>query len=213
MTKFENLFENINSVLRVNFEKGDIIKAASETMISMTDTFEMKAKQESFGRKLERAISKQSAFLVNYIAKEKGEATFSQRLLGEIEILTLDGTKKYVIGKKTFLASDSTVMIDFKEDGPKGFLSGEGILQVEVEGTGHLALSAFGKVIKKTLAVDETLVLDSDYLVLREDSLKCTVEKIPFLASGEKHVLKLVGPGTVWYQTKNSNYLMDTSIY
>jgi uncharacterized protein (AIM24 family) len=74
-------------------------------------------------------------------------------------------------------------------------------------GTGDMFVNAWGGIIKKELAQDEKMILDNyqlvalsataSYRVTKHGSLKTT------LFGGDALVIEIVGPGTVYLQTKN----------
>ncbi|MGL5617257.1 MAG: TIGR00266 family protein [Sarcina sp.] len=211
MVTFEKIFSGTSSIIKAKLHKGESIKAVSGAMISMTDTFDVKLNSGGFKKAFGRMFSGQSTFLVEYTAKTDGEIMLSPSFLGEIEFIDLERGKEYTLGQYALLALEGNVDLNNKMKGGKGFLSGEGVFQVDVKGEGILALTAYGKIIKKELALGEKFIIDTNHLVLRDKSIDYKVEwisdGITSFASGEGYVMKFTGPGVVWYQSKNPSYL------
>ncbi|MGL4108708.1 TIGR00266 family protein [Clostridium sp. LP20] len=212
MGKFEILYGNVNTVLKINAEKDDKFIVRAGAMISMADVFDMKLKSGGMKRALGRMFAGQSTFLQEYRAKEQGELVVSPSFLGDIELFDMDGSRTYRLGQNAFLASYGEIELKTKGAGGKGILSGEGLFQVEVSGEGTIALCSYGAIYKKILEPGERYVVDTNHLVLWESTIKYSVEMISngitSLVSGEGYVCKFQGPGEIWIQTKNPSYLM-----
>lgn len=210
MVIFEKVFEGTSTIIKAKVEAGEFVKACSGAMISMTDTFDIRINSGGFKKAFGRMFSGQSVFLVEYKAKNYGEITFSPSFLGDIEILEMNN-KEYTLGQNALLAMDGDIELNTRSKGAKGFFSGEGLFQVDAKGSGRLVIAAYGKIIKKELAVNERFIIDTNHMVLRDKNIKYTVEMISdgitSLTSGEGYIMKFTGPGILWYQSKNPSYL------
>ena len=108
----------------------------------------------------------------------------------------------YIIDKGSFCAADSEINVDIAiNKAMTGLLSGEGMVQTLVEGTGTVIMSVPGPVEKIHLN-NETLVIDGSFMVARTQSLnfitrKATKSIIGSMTSGEGWVNELQGTGTV----------------
>lgn len=211
--KLEKLFGNTNAVLKITVETNEKLTVSGGAMVSMTDTFSVKLKSGGFKKAFGRAFSSQSVFLQEYVAKSEGEVTLSPSFLGDIVFLEMDGSKAYKLGQRAFLAATGNIELNTKNAGGKGILSGEGLFQVEASGTGTLCLCSYGAIVKKELEVGERFIVDTNHVVLRDANLQYKVEMISdgltSFIGGEGYVMKLCGPGTIWYQTKNPSYLVS----
>lgn len=205
--KFELLYGNTNKVLKINAEAGEVYIVESGAMVSMSDVFEMKAKTGSIGKTLGRMFSGESMFIQKFTAKRDGELLLSPKYLGDIEVVNLDGSKRYRLGKSSFLASTSRIDINTKSGGINGMLSGEGLIQMEASGIGQLFISAYGAIHKKEIAPMERYIVDSNHLVLWDSNLKYSTQLASgifgSIAGGEGLICNFIGPGTVWIQTRN----------
>ena len=212
MNKFEILYGNVNTVLKINAERNEQFIVRAGAMVSMTDIFDMKLKSGGMKRALGRMFAGQSTFLQEYTARDRGELIVSPSFLGDIELFNMDGSKTYRLGQNAFLASYGNIGLETKGAGGKGILSGEGLFQMEASGDGTIALCGYGAIYKKVLEPGERYVVDTNHLILWENTIKYSVEMISngitSLVSGEGYVCKFQGPGEVWIQTKNPSYLM-----
>lgn len=211
MSKLDKLCSDANAVLKITAFAGEKFIVASDAMVSMTDTFDLKIKSGGFKKAFGRMFSGQSIFLQEFRAKTDGEMILSSHFLGDIMFKEMDGTKKYMLGENTFLASEGEIELSTKNKGVNGLISGEGIFQVEAEGRGTLCLASYGAILYKKLEVGERFVVDTNHIILRDSDMKYSVEMISTgiasLTGGEGYVMKFTGPGEVWYQTKNPSYL------
>ncbi|MEG2412857.1 MAG: TIGR00266 family protein [Clostridium sp.] len=205
--KFELLYGNTNKVLMINAEKGESFTVEAGAMVSMHNVFEIKARTGKIGKTLGRMFSGESMFIQRFTAKDNGELLLAPQFLGDIEIIEMDGSKSYRLGKSSFLASTTSIDISTKSGGINGMLSGEGLIQMQASGVGTLFVSSYGAIHKKEIGSGETYIVDSNHLVLWDSNLNYSTELISgffgSIAGGEGFVCKFVGPGTIWIQTRN----------
>jgi len=156
---------------------------------------------------LGRMLSGESLFMATYTALASGaEMTLASSFPGAIIALELDGTKEYIAQKSAFLCATpgvelSTYVTKIKAGlfGGEGFISGRGIVFLEVDGT----------VVEKTLAPGERLKVDTGNIALFESQVNYDVETVKgftnVLFGGEGLFLSVVqGPGKVWLQSVNA---------
>lgn len=213
MVRFEKVFDDANTIVKAYLDAGDRILAASGAMVSMTDSFEVGVHSGGFKKAFGRMFSTQSVFLTKYDAKREGEIILSPIFLGDINILPLDGSKTYTLGQSALLAYEGNIELNTRSKGGKGFISGEGLFQLDVSGVGTIVLAAYGKILKKNLRAGERFIVDTNHIVLRDSDMEYSVELvtgkgISSLASGEGYIMKFTGPGEIWYQSKNPSYLL-----
>lgn len=205
--KFQILYRNTDTVLKINAEAGERYIVESGAMISMSDVFNIKAKTGGISKTLGRMFSGEAMFIQEFAAIGSGELLLAPKYLGDIEIIEMDGSKNYRLGKSSFLASTSSITVSTKSGKVKGFLSGEGLIQMEASGTGTLFISAYGAIHEKVLLEGERYIVDSNHLVLWDTDLHYTTELasgfLNSVAGGEGLVCKFTGPGRLWIQTRN----------
>lgn len=213
MDKFEILYKDVNTILKINAELNEKYIVRAGAMVSMDDVFEIKLKSAGMKKTIGRMFSGQSAFLQEFTAKGNGELILSPSFLGDISLLYIDGSKNYRLGQNAFLASSGSIDLKIKNAGISGMFSGEGMFQMEVSGYGNIALCSYGAIHKKLLKDGETYIVDTNHLVLWDSKMNYSVEMISngitSLIGGEGYICKFVGPGEVWIQTKNPSYLVS----
>lgn len=215
MTKFIKLFDTLASGLEVQLEKGDSVNCAPGSMISMSDSFNVSIQSTSTDNILNKILKASNSF-VKYTAHRDGQIVLSPKFLGDIEILDVNLNSEYLISKNNYLASESTIDLKSIYEGKKAMIAGTSLKEMLISGTGKLALASTGNVIKKSLKENETLIINSNHLILRDKNAQFSIHKLEStltsLESREGHILKFVGPAELWYQTKNLNYFIDCSV-
>ena len=212
--KFELLCSDSNKALKINATKGEEYVVESGAMVSMTPVFAVKAKTGGLGKTLGRMFSGEGFFIQRFKAKEDGELILAPQFLGDIQLVEMDGSISYRLGRSTFLASTSEIDVTTKSGGIGGMFSGEGLIQMQASGVGTLVISSYGAIIKKELQPGETYIVDSNHMVLWDSKMKYKVEFMSgvfsSIAGGEGLVCKFEGPGELWIQTRNPATLLQT---
>jgi len=126
--------------------------------------------------------------------------------------------ESYIIDKGAFCAADMGITVDIAVNkAMTGMLSGEGMVQTLVKGTGTVIMEVPGPVEKIQLDND-TLVVDGDFTVARSQSLSFQTQKltssiIGTMTSGEGWVNVVHGTGTVFLSpVKNKHALLKEHI-
>ena len=212
---FELLCSDSNKVLKINATRGEEFVVESGAMISMSPVFEVKAKTGGLGKTLGRMFSGEGVFIQRFKAKEDGELLLAPQFLGDIQLVEMNGSIEYRLGRSTFLASTSGINVSTKSGGIGGMFSGEGLIQMQAAGVGTLVISSYGAIIKKMLQPGETYIVDSNHMVLWDSRMKYSTELMSGLfnsiAGGEGLVCKFQGPGELWIQTRNPATLIQAS--
>jgi uncharacterized protein (TIGR00266 family) len=99
--------------------------------------------------------------------------------------------------------------VDTKWGGAKTFFASEGLFMLKCFGTGALLLCSYGAIHEETLAVGQTLTVDTGHLVAFTEDMGFRVRTIggvkSTLFSGEGLVVDLTGPGRVLLQTRSAD--------
>lgn len=213
MGRYELLYGNTNKVLKINAEAGEVYTVEAGAMVSMSPVFDIKAKTGGVSKTLGRLFSGESMFIQKFSARANGELLLAPQYLGDIEIIEMDGSVNYRLGKSSFLASIGNININTKSGGVNGLFSGEGFIQMEASGDGILFISSYGAIHKKVLEPGQEYLVDSGHLVLWDSNMKFTTEVVSGLfssiAGGEGLGCRFVGPGTLWLQTRNPQNMMQ----
>lgn len=212
MSKCELLYGDSNRMLKIVAERGEEITVQLGGMVGMSPSFELRTKAGGLGKMIGRMFAGESAFIQKFYANEAGEILIAPEYMGDIREIKLTGVEKYRLGNSAFLASDEGINIDIKSGGGRGFLSGEGLIQMEASGRGNLYVSSYGAIHEIKLSEGEKYIVDTNHLVLWESHMRYTVEMaaglFSSLAGGEGFVCHFRGPGRILIQTRNPRDLL-----
>lgn len=204
---YELLYGDTNRLLKIKAQAGDKFIVEAGAMAAMKPVFKIKSKAGSVGKAIGRLFAGTSAFLQEYTATEEGELLIVPKYLGDIKVVNMDGSVKYRLGKASFLAATDNINLNIKSAGGKGFLSGEGFIQIEAEGVGDLFLSAYGAIHEINLENGEEYIIDNNHLVLWESAMDYSVDLlngfVGSITGGEGLVCYFKGPGKIFIQTRD----------
>jgi uncharacterized protein (TIGR00266 family) len=197
------------SLAIIKLQPEQAIQAEAGAMVSMSANIELQAQMKGglFGA-LKRAAGGESAFVSTFTARGgPGEVCFAPGAPGDIAGLELNN-QMFFVQSSSYLAGDSSLVVDTKWGGAKSFFGGEGLFVLQVSGTGLLLLSSFGAIHRKQLAPGERYVVDTGHLVAWEGSTQYTLRKAAAgffrsMMSGEGIVSEFTGPGELLIQTRN----------
>lgn len=194
----------------VELSQGAAISAEAGAMVSMSANIDLYSEMKGgvFGA-LKRAVGGESAFVSTFTAKEgAGEVTFAPGAPGDVVGIELRG-QSFAVQSSSYLAGDTSLVVDTKFGGAKSFFGGEGLFVLQVSGTGLLLVSSFGAIHRRILRPGERYVVDTGHLVAWESHLQYQLRKASksgyfrsFL-SGEGMVAEFTGPGEILIQTRN----------
>ncbi len=195
--------------LSTEIEPGEVITSESGKMMYMSDNINMDTKAKGgVGSSLKRTLAGQSFFLVDYEAKGgSGLITFASKFPGKIIPLDLDEDETIIAQKEAFLCSkEGTLDMSFTKNIGAGFLGGEGIVLVRLDGPGQTFLNVGGEIEKIDLKEDEKLRIDTGCLAAFDDHMEYSVDRIKgvkniFFGGKGLFVATIEGPGRVWIQS------------
>lgn len=186
------------------------IAAEAGAMVSMSANVDLHSEMKGglFGA-LKRAVGGESAFVSTFTAQGgAGEVTFAPGSPGDVVGIDMKN-QTFMVQSSSYLAGDTSLVVDTKFGGAKSWLGGEGLFLLQVSGTGLLLISSFGAIHRKTLRPGEQYVVDTGHLVAWEGRMQYNLRKAAksgffrsFL-SGEGMVAEFVGPGEILIQTRN----------
>ena len=126
-------------------------------------------------------------------------------MLGDIE--AIDVNEEFIVQSGAFVGSTTDLTLDTKWQGFTKGIFGSNLFMLKTVGNGQMFVNAWGGILKKELESGEKMIVDNyqlvalsstaDYRVTKHGSLKTT------LFGGDALVIEIVGPGTVYIQTKN----------
>ena len=199
------------SMLQVNLDPGERMKAEFGAMVSMSATLEITGSAEGGVLKgLGRMLSGESFFFQELKADRlSGQVLLAPKILGDITAIELDGSTTLYVQKDGFLAGTDGIQVNTKmQNLAKGLFSGEGFFIVEISGTGTVFISSFGAIRKLELTPDQDVIVDNGHLVAWPSTIQYTVEKaskgwISSMKSGENLVCRFRGQGIIYIQSRN----------
>lgn len=198
------------ALARVVLQAEQSLNAEAGAMVSMSINIELKSEMKGgvFGA-LKRAVGGESAFVSTFTARGgAGEITLAPSTPGAIVGIEMNN-QTFFVQSGSYLAGDTSLVVDTKFGGAKSFFGGEGLFIIQVSGTGLLLVSSFGAIHSKKLQVGERYVIDTGHLVAWESQMQYQIRKassagfLSTLKSGEGLVAEFQGPGEILMQTRN----------
>jgi len=158
---------------------------------------------------LKRAVGGESAFVSTFTARGgPGEVTFAPGAPGDVAGIEMQN-QTFMVQSSSYLAGDTSLVVDTKFGGAKSFFGGEGLFVLHISGAGLLLVSSFGAIHRRTLRPGEQYVIDTGHLVAWEGHLQYNIRKaaksgyLRSMLSGEGMVAEFTGPGEILIQTRN----------
>src|SRR3954451_21926070 len=194
----------------VNLQPEQSISAEAGAMVSMSANVDLYSEMKGgvFGA-LKRAVGGESAFVSTFTAKGgPGEVTLAPGAPGDVAGLEMRN-QVFMVQSSSYLAGDTSLVVDTKFGGAKSFFGGEGLFLLQVSGAGLLLVSSFGAIHRRTLRPGEQYVVDTGHLVAWEAQMPYNIRKaaksgyLRSFLSGEGMVAEFTGPGEILIQTRN----------
>ncbi len=210
--KTEVVYPGTNSMIKVNLEYGEKVKAESGAMVMMSPSLDLEGKLEGGIRGgIGRMFSGEKFFFQVLSANRgAGYAMLAPSSPGDLCMIELDGMTEWNVQKDGFLAGSDTIVVETQmQNLARGLFGGEGFFVLKIKGKGTLIVSSFGAIHEINLAPEEEYIIDNSHLVAWPNTTNFTIEKvskgwISSFTSGEMLVCKFRGPGKVYIQTRNS---------
>ena len=196
-------------LIEFTLDRGEKVTAEAAAMVFMRGDIitETKMRKGGFLKSLKAAALGGESFFVNeFIAQEDGcTLGITGNMLGDIEVIPV--TAEFIVQSGAFVGSSGDLTLDTKWQGFTKGIFGSNLFMLKTVGSGDMFVNAWGGIIKKELQSGEKMILDNyqlvalsataDYRVTKHGSLKTT------LFGGDALVIEIIGPGTVYLQTKN----------
>jgi uncharacterized protein (TIGR00266 family) len=207
---WEILHQGSFSMAKVTLQSEQSLSAEAGAMVAMSANIELQSQMKGgvFGA-LKRAVGGESAFVSTFTARGgAGEVMLAPSTPGAVIGIELRNQTFFVQGG-SYLAGDTSLVVDTKFGGAKSFFGGEGMFLIQVSGNGLLLVSSFGAIHSKTLQAGERYVIDTGHLVAWEAQMQYQLRKasssgfISSWKSGEGLVAEFQGPGEILMQTRN----------
>ena len=194
----------------VQLQPEQAIAAESGAMVSMSSNVDLHSEMKGgvFGA-LKRAVGGESAFVSTFTARQfPGEVTLAPGAPGDIAGIEMQN-QTFMVQASSYLAGDTSLVVETKFGGAKSFFGGEGLFVLSVSGSGLLLVSSFGAIHRKTLRAGEQYVVDTGHLIAWEGHMQYNLRKAArsgffrSMMSGEGMVAEFNGPGEILIQTRN----------
>jgi len=203
------IIKNPMGLIQFSMNKGDKVTAEAAAMVFMRGDIETvtRMRKGGFFKSLKAAALGGESFFVNdFIAhSDNCSLGLTGNTLGDIEVIHVD--EEYIVQSGAFVGSTGGLTLDTKWQGFTKGIFGSNLFMLKTVGTGEMFVNAWGGIIKKELKDGEKMILDNYQLVAMTSTASYRVTKHggfkTTLFGGEALVIEIVGPGTVYLQTKN----------
>ena len=215
--RYEIKYEPSYAMLVVDLERDERITGEGGALTYMTPNIDVETRLRERGFLESLGVSifgGRSLFVNDYVSKGgPGKMGLTAAPVGDIQKLSVEPGKGYIIQKAGYLASTHDVELDIKWEGFTKGLFGQGLFMIKTYGAGDLFINTFGAIDEHKLNSEEELIVDNFHLVGFSDSCDYRVERVgdwkETILSGEGLVTRIRGPGEVYIQTKNLRELVD----
>ncbi len=203
------IVKNPMGLIQFSMNKGDKVTAEAAAMVFMRGDIETvtRMRKGGFFKSLKAAALGGESFFVNdFIANSDNcKLGLTGNTLGDIEVIHV--TEEFIVQSGAFVGSTGGLTLDTKWQGFTKGIFGSNLFMLKTVGTGDMFVNAWGGIIKKELKDGEKMILDNYQLVALSSRASYRVTKHggfkTTLFGGEALVIEIVGPGTVYLQTKN----------
>lgn len=194
--------------LEVDLEPGETIVTLPQFISDLEADLELKpVLNGGFGRALlKKLFSGERLFLhrIKNRTESDRRITLAQTLPGEIRSIKLE-QEAFNLQPGTFLACSSGIKLGLRWAGLTSFATREGLLKLQVRGTGTVWYTGLGNLIEQSV-FGETVV-DTKHLVAYEPSVEVQLQLsgglFSGLLAGEGLVTRVSGQGKVVLQTRS----------
>jgi len=204
------------ALLDVQLSAGEKITAESGAMVYIKGDVEIKTRTREGGflKKLKvTALGGESFFVNDYVARGNASIGLTGPPLGDIIRIEIQPSSGFIVQSGSYVASTSGVMLDTQWQGFTKGLFGSEFFMLKATGQGEIFLNAYGGIIERRIEKDERLLLDNYHLVALSESAIYKVIKVggmkTTILGGEGLATEIIGPTTVYFQTKNIREFID----
>ena len=210
------------ALLKVRLGPGETITAEAGSMVTHTTNVAMATRLNGSGAGffgkivaffialVRKFIGGETMFINDFTSSGDGEISLAPALSGHIVHKRLDN-ERILVQTGSYLASGPGLKMKLRWGGIRGILSKEGLVFLEISGTGDLWFNAYGGI--QPVEVDGEFIVDNGHMVAFSSGLDFKITTpgggaMGFFASGEGLVCEFKGKGTVWIQSRNLSALV-----
>lgn len=200
-------------MLRVTFEQpGEQMLVEASAMVAMDAGVQMKTQMQGglLAAAKRKMLGGESLFQNTFTATAPGQRLFlAPAPEGDVQEVLCDGATPIFLSSGAFMASASSVTMDTKWEGARGFFSGAGLALLRAQGQGPLFFSSYGGI--HAIDVQGGYIVDTAHIVGFTGGLTYRVTKLGGLKSlffsGEGLVCQFSGQGRLWISTRSPGAL------
>lgn len=193
------------------------MKAEAGAMMAHSAGLQLASKVEGGMLKgLRRAVLGGESLFVNTFTApaEGGWIDVAAKLPGDLRVLEVDGSSKWIVERGNWLANSDGVTVDTKWSGFKSLVGGEGGFMAHATGTGQMVVASYGAIEQMELGVGEQVVVDTSHMLAFRDTVTYEVRRavegrsVQSMKSAEGLVFVFQGPGELLIQSRNQQQLL-----
>ena len=196
-------------LIEFTLNKGEKVTAEAAAMVYIRGDIltETKMRKGGFLKSLKAAALGGESFFVNeFIAQEDScKLGLTGNMLGDIEVIKVD--EEFIVQSGAFVGSTGDLTLDTKWQGFTKGIFGTNMFMLKTIGVGEIFVNAWGGILETKLQAGEKMIIDNYQLVALSSTASYRVTKHgsfkTTLFGGEALVMEIIGPGTVYIQTKN----------
>ena len=202
--KYEILHRPSYSILKIDLEPGEEIKAEAGALMMTEGDVRVSTKS----RGILRALSSSESLFINiYRAEDRASIWLSPPVPGDVMYIPLNGTSGVIVNDRCYLADHGNLKHEIVWRGLRGVFGRGGLVWLHFKGIGGLWVNAYGAIVEKEVKAGEKLTIDNVHLVAMDDSLDYEIRKFggmkSFILGGEGFVFSVKGEGRIFLQTRN----------
>jgi len=196
-------------LIEFSMSKGEKVTAEAAAMVYIRGNIktETKMRKGGFFKSLKAAALGGESFFINeFIAQDDNcKLGLTGNMLGDIEVIKVE--EEFIVQSGAYVGSTGELTLDTKWQGFTKGIFGTNLFMLKTVGKGDMFVNAWGGIIKTQLKEGEKMILDNYQLVALSSTANYRITKHGNLKTslfgGEALVMEIVGPGTVYFQTKN----------
>jgi len=207
-------FEGGSCVLDVILKKGEAVHLEGGVMAYHDENMTIETTKAAKGlmKSMKRMLAGEKFWMNKYTAQEDGIVGMAPNYPGDIMHIKIKQGDEWVVFKNGFMGCSPGLQMDTKFKGMKKALIGTGksfqlVVRAE-EQDEDMFISALGGFMIRDLDEGETLRIDNDHFVAREQSVDWGHKTVggvkSTLFSGEGLIIEARGPGKVILQTRSN---------
>lgn len=204
------------AILEIQMNSGEKITAESGAMVYTKGDIEIKTRtrEGGFFKKIKvTALGGESFFVNDYVAHGNCSIGLTGPPIGDIVRVEVKPENGFIVQSGSYVASTPGVLLDTQWQGFTKGLFGSEFFMLKATGQGDMFLNAYGGIIHKQLAAGEKMMIDNYHLVALSDQATYRVTRVggmkTTILGGEGLATEVMGPGSIYFQTKNLRELID----